>query len=991
MASRIKGITVEIGGDTTKLQDSLRKVNTAINETQSKLKDVNKLLKLDPKNTELLSQKQAALKESISATGEKLEALKKAQEQAKQQLENGTLGQDKYNALQREIAETEQNLKSLEKEYRNFGSVAAQQIAAVGEKMGQLGEKVTAAGQKLTRTVTAPIVAVGAVGVTKFAEVDKTMTLANQTMGNTAEEAALLEQAMAKAAANSTFGMNDAAGAVLNFARAGLDAEQAAAALAPAMNLAAGEGGNLDTVSAGLVATINGFGDSFESASDYADIFAAACNNSALDINSLSDAMSVAAPIFHAAGYSVQDAALYMGTMANSGIDANTAANALKTGMARLAKPAKEAQDALDKLDIEIFNADGTMKDSITVQKLLHDSFAGLSEQEQLAAASAIFGKNNMSSWLALINTAPSEVGALSTSLAEAAGTTEQMSTAMMSGFGGSIEKLKSSLDVFLTTLGRLAAQYLQPVIDKVQALVDKFLSLDEGTQNTIVRIAGIAAAVGPVLVIGGKLMTGIGQFLTYAPKIVSAIKLIGGMFSPWTIVIAAVIALAVLLYKNWDKVKEYAQKMAAGVKEAWKKLSDSVSRFSESVKQKVSGLSDHFKSFGESAKKAWSGIWEQLSPILQPYIDGVKALVDSFLSYFHGIFETFAGVFTGDWDRALSGTKETFTGFTDTIKNAFSLCLTSLKTSADLFLGLFGTSWDEVWSTVKSVFLGVWNSITGFFENVWSKLKTAASNGLNSISSSMSSVLTGISSTFSAIWEGIKTVVTAAVNTVKTTVSNVWNGIKSTLSGILSSISSNMQNIWSGISTSISERVSAIRSSVSNSFDSIRTTAQSVWNSIKTAITTPIEAAKNAVRNAIEQMKSFFHFQWSLPHIALPHFSIQGSFSLNPPSIPYFSVSWYKKAMDAGMILNSPTIFGIKGNQLLGAGEAGSETIVGTESLMEMIRKAVAGVERAMTINYGGVTINVYGAEGQDITALADEIEERINLGVLRKNATFA
>ena len=146
----------------------------------------------------------------------------------------------------------------------------------VGDKIKAVGDKISSVGQSLTTTVTLPIVAAGTAAVTSFAEVDKTMTLANQTMGNTAEQASLLNKAMEEAAANSTFGMNDAAQASLNFARAGLDAEQAASAMAPAMNLAAGEAGDLDVVSSGLVATINGFGDTFEQAEHYADVFAAA-------------------------------------------------------------------------------------------------------------------------------------------------------------------------------------------------------------------------------------------------------------------------------------------------------------------------------------------------------------------------------------------------------------------------------------------------------------------------------------------------------------------------------------------------------------------------------------------------------------------------------------------------------------------------------------------------------------------------------------------
>ena len=299
---RIKGITIEIGGDTTKLESALKSVNTEIKNTESKLKDVNKLLKMDPGNTELLSQKYKTLQQEIQATKEKLNTLKEAAKQAEQALKDGTISQDQYDALQREIAETEQSLKSLEQEYKNFGSVQAQQIAAAGEKMKEFGAKVEDAGKPLTTHVTLPLAAVGAAGVASFAEVDKTMQLTNKTMGNTEEQAQLLNQAMKEAAANSTFGMKDAAQATLNFARAGLDAEQAAAALAPAMNLAAGEGGNLDTVSGGLVATINGFHGSFEEAGHYADVFAAACNNSALDVDSLSGTMSVAAPIFSAAG-----------------------------------------------------------------------------------------------------------------------------------------------------------------------------------------------------------------------------------------------------------------------------------------------------------------------------------------------------------------------------------------------------------------------------------------------------------------------------------------------------------------------------------------------------------------------------------------------------------------------------------------------------------------------------------------------------------------
>ena len=551
---RIKGITIEIGGDTTKLEASLKSVNQEIKGTESKLKDINKLLKMDPGNTELLSQKYKTLQQEIKATKEKLDTLKEASKQADQALKDGTISKEQYDALQREIAETEQSLKSLEQEYKNFGSVQAQQIAAAGEKMKELGGKVEDAGKTLTTHVTLPLAAVGAAGVKSFAEVDKTMQLTNKTMGNTEEQAELLNKAMKDAAANSTFGMKDAATATLNFARAGLDAEQAASALAPAMNLAAGEGGDLDTVSAGLVATINGFHGSFEDAGHYADVFAAACNNSALDVDSLSHAMSVAAPIFSSAGYSVNDAALYMGVMANNGIDADKAANSLKTGLARLVSPAKEGAEMMDKLGISVTNSDGTMKSSIQIQKELHDAFGKLSESEQIAAASAIFGKNQMAPWLALINTAPEDVGKLDASLSSCAGTTDQMAEAMMSGFGGSLEKLKSSIDVLVTSIGEALAPTIQKVAEFIQGLVDKFNALTPAQQETIVKIGLVVAALGPLLIVVGKVISSIGTIMTWAPKIVSGVqsvigigsKLMDGLQALWGVIMANLIVLIV-------------------------------------------------------------------------------------------------------------------------------------------------------------------------------------------------------------------------------------------------------------------------------------------------------------------------------------------------------------------------------------------------------------------------------------------------------------
>ena len=243
MAGSIKGITIELDGNATKLNKALSTVNKSANQTQRQLKNIEKALKFNPGNTQALATKFSLLSTKISETREKLNLLKEASRQAAEQLARGEISQADFDALQTEIAATEAELRQLENEYKRLGSVGAQQVAALGAKMEALGAKIAGVGDKLTMGLTMPLALLGAKTVKSFAEVDKTMTLTNSTMGNTAEQADLLTDAMKDAAANSTYGMSDAATATLNFARAGLSAEQAAAALAPAMNLAAGEGG----------------------------------------------------------------------------------------------------------------------------------------------------------------------------------------------------------------------------------------------------------------------------------------------------------------------------------------------------------------------------------------------------------------------------------------------------------------------------------------------------------------------------------------------------------------------------------------------------------------------------------------------------------------------------------------------------------------------------------------------------------------------------
>ena len=688
--------------------------------------------------SKLLSQQLETLKEKSAAMSDHIEKASAAYG------ENSTYVnrlKTQYENLQTEINQVN---AALQAHGGYLGAVGAQ-LQETGSKLQAMGEKISGIGDKLTTTVTLPLVALGTKGVLAFAEVDKTMQLVNSTMGNTVEETEALSKAMKQAAANSTFGMSDAATATLNFARAGLKAKEAAAALAPAMNLAAGEGGDLDTVSAGLVATINGFAGSFDEASDYADIFAAACNNSALDVNSLSESMSVAAPIFAAAGYKVKDAALYMGVMANAGIDANTAANALKTGFARLVSPAAEGAKMLDKLGISITNADGSMKDTIAIQSELNEAFSKLSESEQIAAASAIFGKNQMSNWLALINTAPDEVGALNNALTDSANLTQSMADAMMSGFGGSLEKLKSSIDVAVTSLGEALAPTISKVADEVQRLVDMFNELTPAQQEQIAQSLLLVAALGPVLAIGGRLVSGVGMIMQSVGTLLQSLPALGAAVTAITGPVALVIAGIAALVGAFAALYNTNEEFRVKVNETWSQIQEAIGGIITAIQELVAA-------FGPWIEEFWAAHGEQITTFFMELFTILSTMVTTMLTDIQLIIQTITALISGDWQTAWDNIKLI-------VQNTLNWIKTLVQSVLTFVYSLFKDKIEAIKVIVTNGTAAIKTVITNLKNDITNTITELVNNALQWGRDMMQNFLNGIVEKARAVVDAVKNV----------------------------------------------------------------------------------------------------------------------------------------------------------------------------------------------------------------------------------------
>lgn len=376
----------------------------------------------------------------------------------------------------------------------------------------KFGNGISSLGTKATAAVTMPLVGLAAASATEFGSVDKSLKLVQQTMGANAAEAKGLESAIKSAAANSVYGMQDAADAALNFARQGFDAAQAANMIAPAMDLAAGTATDLSVVTGGVGNAMKIFSDQGLKANDAANMLAKAQAQANTTVQDLFDAMSTAGPMLDSVGWSFKDLAVITDVFGDAGISGSKGAEALKTGLARLASPAKDGADALKQLGLNFFDSTGKMDDMLTMQKKLHDSFAGLNDQEKMSAASAMFGKEQMGRWLTLIEQSPNTFAQYTAGLKDSTGAANNMANALLSGPGGAVEKLKSSFDVFKYTVGDTVANTITPFVEKVTGLLDKFNNMDEAQQKQIIKWAAMAAAVGPGLIAFGKVISTIGR-----------------------------------------------------------------------------------------------------------------------------------------------------------------------------------------------------------------------------------------------------------------------------------------------------------------------------------------------------------------------------------------------------------------------------------------------------------------------------------------------
>jgi TP901 family phage tail tape measure protein len=622
MASkRIRGITIDIDGNVTKLSKALEDVDKRSTKTSAALKDVNRLLKLDPKNTELIAQKQKLLTDAIKETKEALEIEKRAL--ADMDASGVEKTSDEYMALQREIAATEQRLRDFEAEEQNIGKTAGSNLQDLGDKFKQFGEKVEKVGQDLTTKVTLPIVGLGTAAGKAASDFEeafaKLSTIADSSEVATDE---LRKQVMDLSNA-SGIAAGDVAEATYNAISAGQNTANAVKFVENANKLAKAGFTSLGTSVDTLTTITNAYGKSAGTVEEISNKLITTQNDGKITVDELGASLGKVIPT--AAMFNVnldQLASAYVTTTKN-GIAAAESTTYINSMLNELGKSGTKASKALEEETGQSFASLMASGKSLgDVMKILQDKANATGK-----SMADMFGSAEAGKAAATIAQHSSDFDSALADMRASAGATEEAFRTMDETAGASFEKMKTSAVNSLVTIGEELLPMIVPVLQSIAGFLQQFgewlNTLDDGQKKMIITILAVVAAIGPLLIVIGKISTGVGALMTILPMLSGPVGIV-------IAVIAALIAVGVLLYKNWDTIKETAKSVWSSVKQTFgdgvQKVKDKVRQLGELPRKALEWGRDFIDGFAR-------GIKEKIGKVVDA-VKGVGAKIKRFLHF---------------------------------------------------------------------------------------------------------------------------------------------------------------------------------------------------------------------------------------------------------------------------------------------------------------------------------------------------------------------
>lgn len=947
-----------------------------------------------------------------------------------------------------------------------------------------------------------------------------TMSEVSAISGATGEDFEKLEACAREYGATTVFSASNAAEALKYMSLAGWDADQSTSALGGVLNLAAASGMELGAASDMVTDYLSAFAMEAGDAAYFADLLSYAQSHSNTTAEALGEAYKNCAANLNAAGQDVETVTSLLEGMANQGYKGSEAGTAMAAIMRDITNGMKDGAIKIGETSVAVMDAQGNFRDLTDILTEVEAATNGMGDAERAVALSSTFTADSTKGLNLILNEGMDKIAGYEEELRGASGSAEEMANIMNDNLSGDVAAMNSAFEELgLKIYDALESKLRAGVQFITNGVIPAIEWLGGHIPEVTIAVSGLGAVIAAMN--WGTISSKIAMVKGALVKLAAAL---GGVSLPAIAIIAVITAVALAFTNLWKNNEEFRNKITA----IWDGIKAKFDEFGQGIVDRLNALGFEFEDITEVMKAVWDGFCEVLAPIFEGVFQQISNILSEALDILTGLFDIFAGIFTGDWDMVWQGVQEVFGAVWDFVVATFENWISTFTSLADTVLGWFGTDWETVWTNVKTFFSDTWNAISSFFSGILTGIKTFFTDTWNAIVSFFSGILSGIYSSvtgtmteihdtftniwdsitgfLSGAWETIKNIVTvgimavkeiisaafqiitlpfrfiwenckdtvlsiwetiksvigekidavkekittvttaisnvasAAWNAISSTASSLWEGIKGTIgskidaakekvstttsaitsvaSSAWSNVSSTASSLWSTISSTVSSKISAARSAVSSATSTITSVASAAWSSVSSAasskwesvrstisnklssakstvsslmsgitstmssglssalstvtgkfssiystISSKMSAARDAVGNAISALKSKFNFSWSLPHLKLPHVSISGSFSINPPSVPHFGISWYKD----GGILTRPTIFGAAGNNLLAGGEAGAEAVVPLATLWDKLETMITSV-----FNTASTT---GGSSGEGLTSTAGRL----------------
>ena len=722
-------------GDTSGLQKALTKVNSATSSLSKELRGINTLLKFDPKNTELLAQKQTVLSQNIQETTNKLNQLKQVQKLADDTIKNGgTISQENYRNLQREIINTENKLKHLKAEASDWTSIS-KSLDSLSKKTSKIGQGFTNIGGALTTGITVPILGLTTAAVSVGNSFEKQMSRVQAIAGATKDELKQLTDQAMDLGAETSFSATQVAEGMENLASAGFTTQEIMEAMPGLLDLAASSGTELATASEIAASAIRGFGLEASSSAHIADVFAEASARTNAQVEDMGYAMKYIAPVANTMGLKIEEVAAAIGIMSDAGIKGEQAGTTLRGALVRLTKPTDKMIGVMEELGISFYDNEGKMKSLTEMISMLQDATKDLTDEQEQNALTTLFGTESLSGMVALINRGAEDLSNMTKSFESCDGAAQNMADTMLDNTAGSIEEMTGAIESLAIKVQQMLAPYITEAANKIQELINKFMELPESTQKTILAIAGIAALLGPILLIIGQVINSIsiisGVLSTFTAWIANTSagltgfsKILTTLTGPVGIVIGVITALIgvfTYLYNTNEQFRLKAQ-------ETWNNI---VALFQNTVMPVIQNLGNLVMSVVNTVISILQQLWSFVEPfftemftwlmdfwnntgstIFENVMGFVNGLIDLVSMIWNNVISPLINFLVQNLQPAFSTVFGIISGVVQGFGNTIGVIIESvtgiLKGIIDFITGVFSGNWEKAWNGVKDIFSNI-------------------------------------------------------------------------------------------------------------------------------------------------------------------------------------------------------------------------------------------------------------------------------------------